>query len=298
MSCRFRIAWASLLICSISFGCLGPASAGDSLFRPMSAGKDELVAKKYMVSARPGYVWGVNEIRLRDGDNAGIAPGKREVSLESLTIAAEIETFRSSDLAIRLQASLNFPQRHRNWLALPVSRAWDTRSSVVKIDLSLDYYLDVGVMPYWAALVGGYRYYRFSYDSVPSVNTADTVTDRIDVHVPYVGVHYRDSGFVGSLLTLDISASPIVLSRLYSNQQTGGVKTDVDGHSVTGLWFDSFFSWSWPLGRQVVAGVFLDYNFIELSGGATVSSGARSTRFSLDSRFHSVMCGLNAAYSF
>ena len=37
-----------------------------------------LPQKKSLIEARGGYLWGINEIRFRDGDNPSIAPGKKD----------------------------------------------------------------------------------------------------------------------------------------------------------------------------------------------------------------------------
>ena len=57
----------------------------------------------------------------------------------------------------------------------------------------------------------------------------------------------------------------------------------IEGHSVTGFWLESVFGWSVPLTENALVGLFVKYNYLELSGGATVKTGLSETRFSMDS---------------
>ncbi len=69
--------------------------------------------KKSMLEARAGYLWGFNEILFRDGDNANIVPGKKEVGLDSIIFGLQGETFATDDLAVRAQAWINIPHENQ-----------------------------------------------------------------------------------------------------------------------------------------------------------------------------------------
>lgn len=251
------------------------------------------------VCAMVGYSWGVNEIRLRDGDNYNLKPGKREVSLESTVIGLQLETSRSLDMGLRFQGWINIPERGRgDWLFESASKGWDTKSGYQMADLSLAYYLGLGGMPYSAALVGGYRYCRLDCRSTAVVNNAETTEDVMQVHIPYVGVYYGHKDFLGSEIRLDLRTSVLTIASLESAQYVGGSTRQVKGSSVTGFWFESLFSWNLTLSEKASAGLFANYTYVELSGGATVQKEFASTRFSMDSRSHLAIVGVTGFYHF
>lgn len=254
--------------------------------------------KKSLIEARAGYVWGVNEIRFRDGDNAIIAPGKKELNVNGLIFGLQGETFAMKDLAVRAQAWINIPQELRSDFLLDrTRRSWDTRAQFFEADLSIIYHLGLGGMPYTAGLTAGYRFDNFDYKST-LVAGAGTFNDHIHVHIPYLGIYYAHSNFVGSVVRLDVLSSFFTLARVDAAQDLAGSITQIDGQSLTGFWFESFFGWSRPIGRSAFLGAFAKYNYLGLSGGATVERDNSSTRFSMDSWHHLFMAGLTATYTF
>lgn len=277
----------------------GPVEADEGSLRdgvgPFAGGSQ----RRTQVTARSGYSWGVNEIRLRDGDNPNLRPGKREVSLESFVLGVQIETSRSSDMGFRVQGWVNIPeQRRSDWFVEPVGRAWDTQSRYQMADLSLAYYLGLGGMPYSAALVGGYRYCHYDYRSTAAMNASETTQDTMHIHIPYVGIYYGHKDFVGSEIRLDLRTSALTIASLESDQYVGGTACRINGNSVTGFWFESLFSWNLPISEKATAGFFADYSYVELSAGATVRKEPASTGFSLDSKSHLAILGIACTYHF
>lgn len=259
--------------------------------------------KKSLIEARAGYLWGINEIRFRDGDNAIIAPGKQELNVNGVIFGLQGETFVMRDLAVRAQAWINIPQALRSDFLLDrTRRSWDTRAQFFEGDLSIIYHLGLGGMPYTAGLTAGYRFDNFDYKSANVAVPGGSFHDHMHVHIPYLGIYYAHSNFVGSVVRLDVLASPFTISRLDGAQDLAGSITQIDGTSLTGWWFESFFGWSRPIGRNAFLGVFAKYNYLGLSGGATLQGGDASslfsTRFSMDSWHHLFMAGLTATYTF
>lgn len=252
-----------------------------------------------IVEGRFGYLWGFNEIWLRDGDNFLIAPAKEEVTLNSLAFGLYGETFLLSDLTARVQAWINVPNESRNdFLFDEVLRAWDSRTRYLGADLSIAYFFGLGGPPYRAGLVAGYRYNDFDYRSHLASLEEGSFNNHIQVHIPYLGISYAHSQFMGSVVRLDILASWLTLSRLDGERDFEGQATRIEGHSVTGFWFESLFGWSVPVTENVLVGLFAKYNYLELSGGATVKMGLSETRFSMDSRSHLILTGLTVSYAF
>ncbi len=255
--------------------------------------------KKSVIEARAGYLWGINEIRFRDGDNAIIAPGKKDLNVSGVIFGLQGETFVMTDLAVRAQAWINIPQALRSDFLLDrTSRSWDTRAQFFEADLSVIYHLGLGGMPYTAGLTAGYRFDNFDYKSANVAVPGGSFHDHLHVHIPYLGIYYAHSNFVGSVVRLDVLASPFTISRLDGAQDLAGSITQVDGHSLTGFWFESFFGWSKPIGQSAFLGAFAKYNYLGLSGGATVERDNSSTRFSMDSWHHLFVSGLTATYTF
>lgn len=254
--------------------------------------------KKSLIEARTGYLWGINELRFRDGDNPNIAPGKKELRVDGPIFGLQGETFAMKDLAVRAQAWINIPQSMRSdFLLDQTRRSWDTRAQFFEADASIIYHFGLG-MPYTAGLAAGYRFDNFDYKSTLVVSPGGSFHDHIHVHIPYLGIYYAHSGFVGSVVRLDILASPFTLSRVDGAQDLAGSITQVNGTSLTGWWFESFFGWSRPVGRSAFLGAFAKYNYLGLSGGATLQRGDKSTSFSMDSWHHLFVTGLTATYTF
>jgi hypothetical protein len=256
--------------------------------------------KKSLIEARTGYLWGINEIRFRDGDNSIIAPGKQDLNVNGLTFGLQGETFVSYDLAVRAQAWINIPQALRSDFMMDrTRRSWDTRAQFFEADLSVIYHLLAGSgMPFTAGLTAGYRFDNFDYKSTLVAAPGGTFHDHIHVHIPYLGIYYAHSHFRGSVVRLDILASPFTFSRVDGAQDLAGSITQVDGQSVTGFWFESLFGWSRPVGRSAFLGVFAKYNYLGLSGGAKLEKDNASTRFSMDSWHHLFVTALTATYTF
>jgi hypothetical protein len=78
--------------------------------------------KKSLIEARTGYLWGINEIRFRDGDNDIIPPGKKELNVNGVIFGLQGETFVMRDLAVRAQAWINIPQALRSDFLLDRTR--------------------------------------------------------------------------------------------------------------------------------------------------------------------------------
>jgi len=266
---------------------------------------NEASSRSTSIQVRPAYMWGYNEIWFRDGDNALIRPSKKEVTLNSPALAIEVEKSLMSDLSVRLQGLVNLPTDSRTDFLFDrpdqqrqTSLAWDTRSRYIAGDLSLVYSIGPDDSPLQAGLVVGYRYNDFTYDSTRANYPPGIFEDRLQIHVPYTGVYYEDRGFVGSNLRLDLLWSPLTLATLESERSMLGTWMRIKGHSITGLWLESYFAWTVPVTRRFSLGPFARYNFIELSGGATIKNGALSTRFSMDSRHHLIFTGLSLSYAF
>jgi hypothetical protein len=257
-------------------------------------------ANKSLVEARTGYLWGVNEIRFRDGDNAIIAPVNQQLNVNGAIFGLQGETFASRDLALRAQAWINIPQALRSDFFLDGTRqSWDTRAQFFEADLAVIYHLlPGGGMPYTAGLTAGYRFDHFDYKSSSVAVPGGSFHDHLQVHIPYLGIYYAHSHFVGSVVRLDVLASPFTLSRLDGEQDLSGTTTQIDGQSLTGFWFESLFGWSRPIGQSAFLGVFAKYNYLGLSGGATLERNNASTRFSMDSWHNLFVVGVSAAYTF
>lgn len=272
-----------------------------------------------IIEARAGYIWGVNRILLRDGDNANIPPGQREVSLESPAFGLQGEMFTTNDLSVRVQGWINVPQEHRGDFYFDrTARSWDTTTRYIVADIAAVYHFgpvgsfggrfesggvyrqksrDGGPRTF-AGIMAGFRYNNLDCWSTTLHDSQAIFHDHVHVYIPYLGVYYADGDFMGSVLRLDMLASPLTLSKIGSKEELFGVQTIIDGHSVTGFRFESLLAWFLPVTDKALVGVFAKYDFLELSGGATVWRSPSSTRFSLDGRQHLFIAGLTANYSF
>lgn len=265
----------------------------------------EASGRSGLMQAQPAYLWGYNEIWFRDGDNALIRPSKKEVTLNSPALAVEVEKSLASDLCLRVEALCNLPTDSRTDFLFDrpdqhwqTALAWDTRSRFIFADVSLAYLLGPDDPAQRAGFMAGYRYHDFAYDSTRSQPPSGVFEDRIQIHVPYTGVYYEDRSFMGTNLRLDVVWSSLTLATVQSERTMLRTLMRIDGHAVTGLWFDAYFAWTAPITRSFSMGAFTRYTFIELSGGATIKNGAFSTRFSMDSRHHIILTGVALSYAF
>jgi hypothetical protein len=299
---NLRPIFATSIVIAIVVPLALPAAISAADFMPYPAPPHMIYhapQKKSLIEARAGYLWGINEIRFRDGDNSIISPGKQELNVNGIIFGLQGETFVVKDLAVRAQAWINIPQALRSDFFLDrTRRSWDTRAQFFEADLSVIYHLLLGGMPYTAGLTAGYRFDNFDYKSSLVAFPGGSFNNHIHVHIPYLGIYYAHSGFVGSVVRLDVLASPFTLSRVDGAQDIAGSITQVDGQSLTGLWFESFFGWSRPVGRSAFLGAFIKYNYLGLSGGATLERDNSSTRFSMDSWHNLFTTGLTATYTF
>jgi hypothetical protein len=256
--------------------------------------------KKSLIEARITYLWGFNEIWFRDGDNAGIVPSKKEITLNSPLFGVYGETFLRDDVAVRVQGRMNVPfQRRNDFLFGGTALGWDVEARYIAGDIAVIYHLGLRKTPYMAGLVAGYRFNDFSYRSVRDTAPGGVFDDHLEIHIPYLGVYYAHVNFIRSVVRLDLHASPLTLCRYQGERNLGGAEPlRIKGHSVTGFWYEAFFSWSIPAGRNALVGLFAGYDYLELSGGATVSTPIRSTRFSMDSRCNLISAGLVLTYTF
>lgn len=266
--------------------------------------------KKSMLEARVGYLWGFNQILFRDGDNDLILPGKQKLDLDSMIFGLQGETFATEDLAVRAQAWINIPHENRSdffpdrspglpqygWLG------WDSQVRYLQADLAAIYHIGLRGMPYAAGLVAGARYNNFDSLSKRVSSPTGTFRDHLHVYIPYTGVYYAHNDFLGSVMRLDVFFSPFTFSQLDAEEKLAGTVTQIDGHSLTGYWFETLFEWSAPVGDSVLLGALAKYNYLVLSGGATlnrnVSSTPYSTRFSMDSLHHLFVVGFGVTYMF
>ncbi len=237
-------------------------------------------------------MWGANEVRFRDGDNPFMKPAWKRITLNSLTFEAGGETFVMDDLAIRGGGWINLPSDTGNdFYFLDERRHWETDRLCFGADLSAVYHFNLGGMPYGAGIIAGVRYNQYRYDAIQLPNPANFMDDRLQVLVPHLGVYYANSDLIGSVFRLDILASPITLALLDSDGRLNDSSYRVDGHSLTGIWFESYFQWALPINETFMVGLNARYRWLELSGGATMKIGARSSRYSLDSTHHIICTG-------
>jgi hypothetical protein len=256
-----------------------------------------------MIEARTGYLWGFNEILFRDGDNYLIPPGKQEISLDSMIFGLQGETFATEDLAVRAQAWINIPHENRSDFFFDrTALGWDSQVRYVQADLAAIYHIGLRGMPYAAGLVAGARYNNFDSFSKRVSSPTGTFRDHLHIYIPYTGVYYAHNDFLGTVMRLDVFFSPFTFSQLDAEETLAGTVTQIDGHSLTGYWFETLFEWSAPVGDSVLLGALAKYNYLVLSGGATlnrnVSSTPYSTRFSMDSWSHLFVVGFGLTYMF
>ena len=295
-----KIVLSALLIIFSTMGSVSAFGQGPPPAYPQVNGM--LTRKSSLVEVRPGYLWGFSELRLRDGDNDNIPPGRRNVDLHSPILELTGEHFFTRDFAVRGQAWANAPSTHRNEFLLNAARAWDTKGQYVGADLAAIYHFGLGRMPYTGGVMAGYRLNYLDLNGYSVTDTSDTFDEETLVHVPYVGVYYAHSELLGTVTRLDIVASPLTLAQVDVRRPNSVEFTEVDGHSITGIWFESLFQMALPVTDSALVGMCARYNYLELHGGATVSNtavvGSPTTHFSMDYRFHLLTVGITATYTF
>ncbi|MEW6352377.1 MAG: hypothetical protein AB1646_25270 [Thermodesulfobacteriota bacterium] len=264
--------------------------------------------RRDVLECRPGYLFGTNRLQFRDGDNAHIPPSVQDVYLSSAMLGAEVRKFLSKDIGIRAQGSINVPGKSRNEFLLFDGDAvrlgsWKTRYQTVDADVGLVYDFGLGVMPYDAGLLAGFKYQYFEYCS-DREDKSGPFRNAMHVLIPNLGFYYVNSDLAGFRVRFDWAASPAVLSRVFGDGYVGDSTLRVDGHSLTGAWYEASFVVSAPVTEGFGLGVSCRYNYLEITGGATLNSVRRrdglynSTRFSMDSRHHLFVVALSGAYAF
>jgi hypothetical protein len=293
-----------LIVISVLLALLaGPACAlGQGHTNRLDYGPEsgKKAAKRRLLEGRIAYFWGFHEIWIRDGDNAHIPPSKKEITLNSPLFGVYGETFLREDLALRVQGWMNIPFQHRNdFLFDGTALGWEVEARHIGVDIAAIYHLGLRKTPYMAGLVGGYRFNDFSYRSLRDIVPQGSFDDHLEIHIPYLGVYYAHVNFIGSVVRLDLHASPLTLCRYEGERNLQDAEPmRIKGHSVTGFWYETLFSWSIPAGRNSFVGLYAKYDYLELSGGATVSTLTSSTRFSMDSRHNLIRTGLIVTYTF
>ncbi len=299
-----------MLLAAVSVFVAGPASGmdlGPSVMLGPGMSKPES-KKRDLLQCRPGYLFGTNRLQFREGDNAHILPSVQDVYLFTGMLGVEVRKFLGKDIGIRVQGSINIPDRSRNDFLLFDGesvrvRSWKTRCRAMDADVGLVYDFALGVMPYDAGLLAGCKYHHFEYSS-DGEDKSGPFRNSMHVLIPNLGFYYVNSDLAGFRVRFDLNASPAVFSRVYADGYVGDSTLRIDGHSLTGAWYDTSFVVSAPVTEGFELGVSCRYNYLELTGGATLNSVRlrdgqyASTRFSMDSRHHLFVVALSGAYAF
>ncbi len=264
------------------------------------------ITKKTLFEARVGALLGYSELRIREGDNPHVLAGRRNVDFHSWIFSAQAERFITQNLAVRAQGWINIPPAHKSDFFFDGGVQWRSTTQYLAFDLAGVLHFGRGMTPYSAGLIGGYRFNYFDiYSERPTVDQ-DEYKERSQVHIPYIGVYYAHSNFLGGVARFDLHASPLAISTVKGASNASITEQELrtlDGHSLTGIFFDSFLQWSIPISESFLAGAFARYEFLELHSGATVNNRVggqleTETHFSMDSRFHKVILGLSASFTF
>jgi hypothetical protein len=313
---RFVPAW--LVVCLVMSLGLFSAPADAMEFSPIPNHSPFHPSDQSIVEARAGYMWGTNQIQYRNGDNGLIPAGRKDISLDSPIFGLQAGTFAVSDLAVRAQAWINIPLVWRsNFLFDGQSLGWDTQSNYFEADLSAIYHFGLGHMPYTAAIVGGYRFYKVDYESHRITRWSDSFHDHFQIHVPYFGVYYSHTDLANSLVRLEILFSPILFCGMEANQSLNNQiapppnrtlvnipqNTQLDGQSYIGQWADVTFEWSKRLGKNVLLGASSRFNFINPVAGAraqhiNANQELQITHYTMDMRYWLLSAGLTFTYTF
>jgi hypothetical protein len=125
------------------------------------------------------------------------------------------------------------------------------------------------------------------------------------VYIPYTGVYYAHNDFLGAVARLDISFSPLTILSLDAEQRLATDSTNsnysittFDGLSITGCQFGSNFEWSYAASESFLLGAVAKYDYQAVSGGVTLRTEGRSSRFSLDTWRHTIFGGISFTYLF
>jgi hypothetical protein len=281
------------------------AGAAEPLVYPDSMAFCGKKPKESMIEARAGYQWGFHEIRWRDGDNPNfppgprIGPGKMVVPLDSIMFGLQGETFVSTDFALRAQVWTNITQQMTgDFYYNDVGRGWSTSARVLEADVTAIYHLGLRGTPYAAGLTGGLKYNNFDYSSKRTGNASGTIQNHMHVYIPYTGVYYAHNDFLGAVARLDVSFSPLTILSLDAEQRLDTTITTFDGLSITGCQFGSNFEWSYAASESFLLGAVAKYDYQAVSGGVTLKTGDRSSRFSLDTWRHTIFGGISFTYLF
>jgi hypothetical protein len=295
------------LFLAVYLFCIPCSAYAQSFFN--SAGCPPMENRKSSIfETRLTYLWGFQDIKFRDGDNGLIPPSKRVIQLDSPMIGLSAGFFGSKDLAFRVQGWANIPVERRNEFlftdgapqtaAIPRYFAWDTQPRYLEADVSLIYLFGLGNMPYAAGILAGYKYKDFRYESRRVLPNTGTFNDYFHIHVPYTGIYYANTTLGGSFMRMELIYSPFTLARLDSVENIGGYSTFVDGNSMLGTNVQVLWTWSIRPSGSLLVGAFGAYDFLLLAGQAKVQAGARSTRFSMDTRQNVFILGIEATYNF
>ena len=303
--CRYAaglLATALTLIPNLSCTAgLEPGMLDPKQFNPSSQ-------RRSFVDCQTGYLFDTNRLFFRDGDNPNIRAGVQDVYMQSPLLTLRGQKFFEDDIGVRVTASVSLPQSSRNNVYLfdgdtSNSRLWETRHQTLDGDLTLVYDFALGNMPYDGGLLAGIRYNYFEYAS-DGEDKSGPFLDSIHTLVPNLGFYYTNSDFAGFRVRFEGSASPFVFSRVYGDGFVGNSTLRVDGMSIFGAWYDTSLSVSAPVTDGIGLGLFCRYNYIEITGGATLTSTRyrdsvySSTRFSMDSKNHLFVTGVSASYAF
>lgn len=302
---RILISLLIMALITLVFPVTGPAFDMGPFMGPRHVGMSP-ITKKTLFEARVGALLGYSELRIREGDNDHVLAGRRNVDFHSWVFSAQAERFITQNLAVRAQGWINIPPAHKSDFFFDGGVQWRNTTQYAAFDLAGVLHFGRGMTPYSAGLIGGYRFNFFDIYSERPTKDQDEYKERSQVHIPYLGVYYAHSNFLGGVARLDLHASPIVVSTVKGSSLTSINSRELrtlDGHSLTGIFFDSFLQWSIPLSDSFLAGAFARYEFLELHSGATVNShitgrSETETHFSMDSRFHKVLLGLSATFTF
>ncbi len=283
-------------------------------FSPLPLYKPEPKRDKYLFEASVGYLWGTNQLRYRDADKPFMPPGRRDLTMDSPIFGIQAGAFLLPDLAIRGQFRINLPQTWGNRFFFVGENEstiqelpWIVKTRYIESDISAIYHFGLGDMPYTAAMVGGYRFYKTDFDSHRPQRWSDSFTDHFQIHVPYLGAYYSHSNLAGALVRFEFLVSPVILCKMKANQIIAGRSTQLDGVSYLGQWMDTTFELSKKIGGGAFVGGLLRYNFInpiaraKAEGFLLPTDGKTKlhpTDYVMDMRHHLFIGGLTFTYTF
>lgn len=262
------------------------------------------------VGVRTGYLWGVHEIRWRDGDNGNIRPSRQDINLNSPLFGVWGQTAVGSDRDWELQAEgwINVPTGWPDDFVIDgTNRAWSSTPRIITAAASATYCISpwIGMPPRkgarplpYAGILAGYRYENDAYSSTTPHDPSADFTENFQIHIPYLGISFADAQIGDSVFSATAAYSPITLAQYDGGQHLLGTHLRIDGSTVTGKWFQVQVNWSFSVGESASLGVVGRYEYLGMSGGVTVTQGANATAFSLDTRSNRFFSGITASYSF